>query len=420
MLLSGFTQRSVARVPSGPGCTCPSQLSLQAACRLSLPCPDDPSYQLAEAASVRSQIALQARSSAHTLKRRIRRSCTVKAASNYRDRAPQDVRVLVVGPTGYIGRFVVKELVRRGYNVTAFSRPKSGVKGKNSKDDVVKEFQGASVSFGDVTDMDSLQNNAFSQNFDVVVSCMASRTGGKKDSWAVDFQASLNALNAARAKGCSHFVLLSAVCVQKPLLQFQHAKLAFEAKLQEAGDITYSIVRPTAFFKSLAGQVSLVKTGKPYVMFGDGTLASCKPISETDLARFMADCIQDGSKINQVLPIGGPGRAWSARDQGQYLFELAGRKPNFIQVPVALMDGIIGILDFLTRLFPNLEDAAEFGRIGRYYATESMLVWDEKRQAYDADATPSYGADTLEAFFKKAVQDPDGLKGQDLGDAAVF
>lgn len=27
--------------------------------------------------------------------------------------------------------------------------------------------------------MDSLQNNAFSQNFDVVVSCMASRTGGK-------------------------------------------------------------------------------------------------------------------------------------------------------------------------------------------------------------------------------------------------
>lgn len=67
-----------------------------------------------------------------------------------------------------------------------------------------------------------------------------------------------------------------------------------------------------------------------------------------------------------------------------------------------------------------MQDAAEFGRIGRYYATESMLVWDEKRQAYDADATPSYGADTLEAFFKKAVQDPDGLKGQDLGDAAVF
>ena len=39
-------------------------------------------------------------------------------------------------------------------------------------------------------------------------------------------------------------------------------------------------------------------------------------------------------------------------------------------------------------------------------------------QAYDADATPSYGNDTLEAFFKKAVKE--GLKGQELGDAAVF
>jgi hypothetical protein len=28
---------------------------------------------------------------------------------------------------------------------------------------------------------------------------------------------------------------------------------------QAAGDITYSIVRPTAFFKSLAGQIELVK-----------------------------------------------------------------------------------------------------------------------------------------------------------------
>ncbi len=39
---------------------------------------------------------------------------------------------------------------------------------------------------------------------------------------------------------------------------------------QAAGDITYSIVRPTAFFKSVAGQIKLVQDGKPYVMFGDG------------------------------------------------------------------------------------------------------------------------------------------------------
>ena len=39
----------------------------------------------------------------------------------------------------------------------------------------------------------------------------------------------MNALAAAQQAGVGHFVLLSAICVQKPLLAFQRAKLAFEA-----------------------------------------------------------------------------------------------------------------------------------------------------------------------------------------------
>ena len=47
-----------------------------------------------------------------------------------------------------------------------------------------------------------------------------------------------------------------------------------------------------------------------------------------------------------------------------------------------------------------------------------MLVWDPEHQCYDADATPSYGNDTLEQFFERVVRD--GMAGQDLGDAALF
>jgi hypothetical protein len=42
-------------------------------------------------------------------------------------------------------------------------------------------------------------------------------------------------LDVAREKGASHFVLLSAICVQKPLLEFQRAKLKLEADLQVGG-----------------------------------------------------------------------------------------------------------------------------------------------------------------------------------------
>jgi divinyl chlorophyllide a 8-vinyl-reductase len=89
------------------------------------------------------------------------------------------VRVLVVGPTGYIGKYVVNECLRRGYDTVAFSRPKAGIKGKLSMDDVKKGFAGADVRFGDVTDPESIRKVAFDSKVDVVISCLASRTGGR-------------------------------------------------------------------------------------------------------------------------------------------------------------------------------------------------------------------------------------------------
>ena len=59
-------------------------------------------------------------------------------AADFRSRDPKDVSVLVVGPTGYIGKFVAKELIARGYKVVVFAREKSGVGGKASKEQTIK------------------------------------------------------------------------------------------------------------------------------------------------------------------------------------------------------------------------------------------------------------------------------------------
>lgn len=326
---------------------------------------------------------------------------------------------MVAGGTGYIGRAVVKELLNRGYNTIVLAREDSGIGGAEGKAETIKRFEGATVEFGDVTKTSSLNQALGKHKVDVFVSCLASRTGGKKDSWLIDYQATKNCLDEAIKAGASHFVLLSAICVQKPLLEFQHAKLKFEDELMASTkDISYSIVRPTAFFKSLAGQVESVKKGGPYVYFGEGDLCACKPISERDLASFIVNCVSDESKVNQMLPIGGPGKAYTPKEQADLLFGLMGEKPKYFPVPISLMDGIIGIFDFLAKYFPSLEDPAEFGKIGRYYATESMLVYDPRTGTYDADATPEYGEDTLEYFFKNALEK--GLEGQELGDQAVF
>ncbi|KAK9139437.1 hypothetical protein Scep_009118 [Stephania cephalantha] len=344
---------------------------------------------------------------------------------SFRERSPKDVNVLVVGSTGYIGKFVVKELVKRGFNVIAIAREQSGIRGKDSKEETLKQLRGASVWFSDVTKIDSLENSLDSIGcpIDVVVSCLASRSGGVKDSWKIDYEATKNSLVAGRKHGAAHFVLLSAICVQKPLLEFQRAKLKLEAELMREAEMdqnnfSYSIVRPTAFFKSLGGQVELVKEGKPYVMFGDGKLCACKPISEQDLASFIADCVMSEDKINQVLPIGGPGKALTPLEQGEILFGLLGREPKFLKVPIGVMDFAIGVLDFLVKFFPALEDAAEFGKIGRYYAAESMLILDPDTGEYSAEKTPSYGKDTLEEFFERVLRE--GMAGQELGEQTIF
>jgi divinyl chlorophyllide a 8-vinyl-reductase len=251
---------------------------------------------------------------------------------------------------------------------------------------------------------------------DAVVSCLASRTGAPKDAWAVDHAANSAALKAAVTAGVRHFTLLSAICVQKPLLEFQHAKLAFEAELQ-AASIGWTIVRPTAYFKSLSGQVARVQENRPFLVFGDGRLTACKPISDADLGRYLTLTLTDPAMLNRILPIGGPGPAITPLDQAAMLERLFGRSVPIRHVPVALMTGIVGVLAALGSVSPRFAARAGLARIGRYYATQSMLVWDPVTKSYDADATPEFGTDRLEDHYAAMVR---GEVGDDRGAHAIF
>lgn len=326
-------------------------------------------------------------------------------------------RVFVVGATGTIGRATVRALLRRDHEVVCFVRPRAGVGGSLRPEDSARLWPGATVRLGDVTEAASLARDGFAgERFDAVVSCLASRTGAPKDAWAIDHRAHRLVLAAAREAGVAQFVLLSAICVQKPLLAFQQAKLAFENELVASG-LGYSIVRPTAFFKSLSGQVERVRRGKPFLVFGDGRLTACKPVADDDLAAFLAACVDDPALRNRMLPIGGPGPALTPREQGEQLFALLGRTPRFKQVPVALLDAIIAALSIGGRLVPALAAKAELARIGRYYATESMLVLDPATGRYDPAATPSTGSDTLFDFYARLAR---GAAAPERGDHAVF
>jgi len=311
--------------------------------------------------------------------------------------------ILLLGATGTIGRATATALAAAGYTVVAPVRLGSDA-----------------TDMGCAVPCELTQTDLFSimkeHACDAVISCVASRSGAPAEARAIDRDLNSAALSAAKSAGVQQYILLSAICVQRPKLAFQQAKLAFEAELQ-AAPITWSIVRPTAFFKSLSGQADRLRAGKPFLLFGNGELTACKPISNDDLARYLVMCLTDTALQNRILPIGGPGPAITPRTQGEMLFQAFGEPPRFKHVPVGLMSAIVGGLSMFGKVSSRLRDKAELARIGRYYATESMLVWDEAAGRYDADATPEFGTETLADHYKRlAAKDIS----DDRGAHAVF
>jgi divinyl chlorophyllide a 8-vinyl-reductase len=289
---------------------------------------------------------------------------------------PQNVAL--TGASGTIGAATKKALEAQGHRVLTLGR---------------EAFHSA----------DQLCHQLHSHDASAVVSCMASRTGTKADAWRVDHQAQSMLLKACAEAGVRQFVLLSAICVQRPRLHFQHAKLAFEHELM-ASPLDWSIVRPTAFFKSLSGQLSRVQRGKPFLVFGDGTLTACKPIADDDLAAFLVGCLNQPERSRKILPVGGPGEALTPRDQAALLAQILGRPVRIRQVPPGLLLWISRALHVLGKVFPGLEAKAEYARIGHYYATESMLLWNAETKSYDADTTPSHGVATLEDHYRAVLR----------------
>ena len=253
--------------------------------------------------------------------------------------------------------------------------------------------------------------------FDVIISCIGSRTGATSDAWNIEYEANKNLLEFALSRDIDQFILLSAICVQKPKLEFQYAKLAFEQTLIQS-KVNYTIVRPTAFFKSLSGQVNKVKNGNKFIYFDNGKTTSCKPISEKDLAQYICNCIGDNTRLNQILPIGGPGPAITPLEMGHMLFKALDIKPKFKSVPSKIFrvaDKAILPLTFFSEKARNIQ---QFLRIANFYATESMLLYNEKTMSYDDMLTPEYGTETLESHYRKLLRSE--FVNDELGDHKLF
>ncbi|MEH2108581.1 NAD(P)H-binding protein [Nostoc sp.] len=150
------------------------------------------------------------------------------------------MKAFVAGATGETGRRVVQELIARNIPVRALVRDIEKARGILSPE--------AELVVGDVLQPESLAA-ALGDSTVVLVATGAKPSFDPTGPYKVDFEGTKNLVDAAKAKGIEHFVLVSSLCTSQlfhPLNLFWLIlvwKKQAEEYIQKSG-LTYTIVRP--------------------------------------------------------------------------------------------------------------------------------------------------------------------------------
>ncbi len=272
-------------------------------------------------------------------------------------------RVLVIGATGYLGKYVVKELKSKGYWVRALSRRQV-------------DLGADEIFIGEATNPESIKDIA--KDIDVVISCLGITK--QKDGMtymAVDYQANVNVLIEADKSEVSKFIYVSGLGTDVlGHVKMVQAKIKFENYLKEFG-IPYAILYPNGFFSDMKQYLALAQKGKGYI-FGDGE-NKINPIHGADVAKACVESI-DNNELEVI--IGGP-EVFTHNEIMTLAFITLGKKPKIINTPKWLVRLIIVVM----KLFTSEKTYGELEFVTNV-TTIDMVA-------------PKYGTNRLEDFFKK-------------------
>ena len=243
--------------------------------------------------------------------------------------------ILVTGGTGLVGAAVVKELASRGKPVAVMSRDAASIE---------KRFPdlGIEAREGDVTQPGSLKE-AFA-GIEAVVNSVQfpnSPIENRGKGWTfeqVDYQGTVNQVEAAKQAGVTRFVYVSGVGAAQDAAQHWFvSKWKAEEAVRTSG-ITHVIVQPTWVygpedvalnrFLGFAKRLPFVPT------FGNGQQLM-QPIFVDDLARIIADALDKPEANDQTFEAGGPDRL-SMDDVVRTALEVAGKKRPIFHQPAAV------------------------------------------------------------------------------------
>ena len=205
--------------------------------------------------------------------------------------------ILVAGATGSLGSKIVRGLLERGDPVRALVR-----KGSNYQ---TLRDAGASLVFGDLRDPASLVEAC--RGVDVVISTASASNRSDDIPENVDGRGTQNLIDAAKAAGVQHFILMSTISAapDSPVPVFR-AKAETESHLKQSG-LDYTIIHATGFMDVWFGMFLdfPIASGLPVTLVGESRRRHAF-IAERDVSAFILAAVRNPAARNRTLPIGGP------------------------------------------------------------------------------------------------------------------
>ncbi|CAM2995852.1 SDR family oxidoreductase [Vibrio neptunius] len=228
-------------------------------------------------------------------------------------------KVLVVGSTGYLGLYVVKQLQERGQDFVALAR--------NTQKLLEIGVSESQIIEAEVTDQHQLKG--ICDRVDVVISCLGitrQKDGLKYED--IDYQANLNVLLEAENAGVEKFIYISAFNAAKySSVRLLSAKERFASRLLSSERLKPCVIRPNGFFSDLAEIYHMATKGSVY-LFGSSA-KKLNPIHGEDLATFCIEAIQSNVK---ELDVGGP-EVLTTIQIAQFAFEAQNKDVNIVRLP---------------------------------------------------------------------------------------
>lgn len=239
-----------------------------------------------------------------------------------------DMRVLVLGASGYLGRHLVTELHRRDHEVTAVVRDRGRAESTGPWGAWSLTGQVTHWRIGQVTDPGFAADLA--AGIDVVVSALGV-TRQKADPWEIDYRANLMVLASAQRHRATSFCYVNAVGAEHGPAQITRAKTAFAKKLAHSS-LTSQIVNPSAYFSDMLQILQMAHHGRVYLL---NPQARITPIHPGDLATACVDRIESGQPCND--DVGGP-EEMTWRQAAETAFSVLGTSPRVTRLPQRSLD----------------------------------------------------------------------------------